>query len=263
MSQTVFFAHANGFPSATYGKLLAPLQNSFEVRYLAQHAHDPRFPVSNNWEHLVAELIHHLEAQGGPVWGVGHSFGGLLHYHSALRRPDLYSGVVMLDTPVLTLADRLVIRAAKKLGFIDRITPAGRSLGRREWFEGPQQALEYFSGKGLFRRFDPQCLSDYVSHGLKPSGAQWRLAFEADTEIGIYRAIPDTEPAKARQLKVPLALVRGRHSTVVLPHHTLLVRSMAQGEVHSLPGSHMFPLERPSETAQLIEQLLSRWQGRL
>ena len=260
MSQTLFFAHANGFPSATYDKLLAPLRRTFEVRYLAQHAHDPRFPVSNNWEHLVAELIYHLQKQSAPVWGVGHSFGGLLHYHTALRRPDLYKGVVMLDTPVLTLADRLVIRAAKKFGFIDRITPAGRSLGRREQFEGPEQALKYFSGKGLFRRFDPQCLNDYISHGLKPSGEQLRLAFDPATEIGIYRAIPDTEPAKARALKVPLALVRGRHSTVVLPHHTLLVRTMSKGEVHSLPGSHMFPLERPGDTAQLIERLLMDWQ---
>jgi hypothetical protein len=38
MSQQIFFAHANGFPSATYGKLFAALAPDYEVGYLAQHA---------------------------------------------------------------------------------------------------------------------------------------------------------------------------------------------------------------------------------
>ncbi len=134
MSQQVFFAHANGFPSGTYGKLFAALAPEFEVAHLQQHAHDPRFPVDDNWRSLVDELIHHLQQQAQPVWGVGHSLGGVLHLHAALRCPELYRGVVMLDSPVLTRADQWVIRAAKRLGFIDRLTPAGRTLGRREEF---------------------------------------------------------------------------------------------------------------------------------
>ncbi|WP_425915028.1 alpha/beta fold hydrolase [Pseudomonas sp. GWSMS-1] len=125
MTQSVFFAHANGFPSATYGKLFCALAPDYQVQHLDQHGHDPRFPVNDNWSNLVDELIHHLEANQQPVWGVGHSLGGVLHYHAALLRPELYLGVVMLDSPVLTLADKIVIRAAKRFGFIDRITPPG------------------------------------------------------------------------------------------------------------------------------------------
>ena len=131
MSQPVFFAHANGFPSATYGKLFRALGTDYAVDFLEQHGHDPRFPVNDNWEQLVSELIFHLQQRAEPVWGVGHSLGGVLHYHAALRHPELYRGVVMLDSPLLTLADKLVIRAAKHFGFIDRITPAGRTIGRR------------------------------------------------------------------------------------------------------------------------------------
>jgi len=61
MPQPIFFAHANGFPSATYGKLFAALAPDFQVRHLEQHGHDPRFPVNDNWSNLVDELIHHLE----------------------------------------------------------------------------------------------------------------------------------------------------------------------------------------------------------
>ncbi|MFH7391310.1 alpha/beta hydrolase, partial [Pseudomonas syringae pv. tagetis] len=75
-----------------------------------------------------------LREQPAAVCGVGHSLGGVLHLHAALRCPHLYRGVVMLDSPVLGLDDQLFIRAAKRLGFIHRITPAGRTQGRREAF---------------------------------------------------------------------------------------------------------------------------------
>lgn len=263
MSEPIFFAHANGFPSATYGKLFDALAPEFRVAHLEQHAHDPRFPVSDNWSYLVDEVIHHLREQPAPVWGVGHSLGGLLHFHAALRCPELYRGVVMLDSPVLGLADQLLIRAAKRWGFIDRITPAGRTLGRREAFEDLEAARAYFAGKTLFSRFDPECFDAYLQHGLRADGAHLRLRFDPATEISIYRSVPHTRPGPARGLRVPLAMVRGRHSRVVMPHHGLLVRRLREGEYLSMPGGHMFPLERPDDTARLLKDLFNRWNARL
>ena len=36
---------------------------------------------------------------------------------------------------------------------------------------------------------------------------------------------------------------------------------MPKGEYLSLPGGHMFPLERPQDTASLLRELFGRWQG--
>ena len=262
MSQTVFFAHANGFPSGTYGKLFAALAPDYRVCHLPLHAHDPRFPVDDNWLNLVDELIHHLEQQPEPVLGVGHSLGGLLHLHAALRCPQLYRGVVMLDSPLLTRTDQWVIRAAKRLGFIDRITPASRTLGRRDEFADIAAARAYFAGKSLFRSFDPECFEAYLQHGLQGEGGTLRLRFDPATEISIYRSVPHTSPARVRQLQVPLALVRGSHSDVVMRHHASAARRLPQGEFHTLPGGHMFPLERPLDTAGLLKVVFSGWQQR-
>ena len=61
---------------------------------------------------------------------------------------------------------------------------------------------------------------------------------------------------------LPLALVRGRHSRVVMAHHARLVNRVPQGEYHTLPGGHMFPLERPQDTARLLKSLFMRWEQR-
>lgn len=261
MSQALFFAHANGFPCGSYAKLLEPLRSDYAIHHLPQHGHDPRFPVDDNWGNLVGEMVHHLEALGTPVWGVGHSFGGLLHLQTALCRPDLYQGVIMLDSPFFTLPDQWVIRAAKRLGLIDRLTPAGRTQGRREVFDDPTSARRYFAGKALFRRFDPDCLDAYLQHGLQAEGSSMRLSFNPRTEIDIYRSVPDTRPGSTRGFQLPLALVRGERSDTVRRHHTWAARALARGEFHQVPGSHMFPLEHPLQTAALIRQVLARWQG--
>lgn len=259
MTQRIFFAHANGFPSATYRKLFGELAPEYAVTHLDQHGHNPRFPVDDNWQNLVQELLEQLAVLGEPVWGVGHSLGGMLHYHAALQRPELYRGVVMLDSPMTTWFDQTLIWAAKRFGFIDRLTPAGRTLGRREEFSCPDEARRYFASKALFRSFDPDCLDAYIEHGLETTAQGVRLRFDPETEIRIYRSVPHMTPGWPHALKIPLAVVRGRESRVVLPHHAYLLRLVAHGETHSVPGGHMFPLEHPSGTAVLLRQLFSRW----
>ncbi|WP_120996323.1 alpha/beta fold hydrolase [Stutzerimonas urumqiensis] len=261
MPHSLFFAHANGFPSGTYTPLFEHLAPTFEVACLDRHAHDPRFPVEDNWQALVDELIHHLEAQSGPVLGVGHSLGGVLHYHAALRRPDLYKGLIMLDSPVATWLDQGVVWLAKRLGYFDQLTPAARTQGRRERFDDLAEARAYFEQKRLFRDFAPACLSAYLQHGLEPCEDGVRLRFDPETELRIYRSFPHRTPGWPLTMKVPLAMIRGRQSDVIKPHHTWLARLMPQGCALSLPGSHMFPLEHPGDTAEAIRTLALGWLG--
>jgi pimeloyl-ACP methyl ester carboxylesterase len=229
MSQQIFFAHANGFPSGTYGKLFAALAPEYQVTHLEQHAHDPRFPADDNWYNLVDELIHHLEQQPEPVWGVGHSFGGVLHQHAALRCPHLYRGVVMLDSPVLTRTDQWVIRAAKRFGFIDRLTPAGRTLGRREEFADLESARAISPARPCFaasirNASTPICNMVCTRWATSCACASTRPRKSVSTV-----AFP-TSPGRTRQLKVPLAVVRGRSSRVVMRHHASSVGRMPLGE---------------------------------
>lgn len=256
----IFFAHANGFPSGVYRKLITELNDRHSIMHLNMHAHDPRFPVNDNWGNLVDELLHYLDASKTPVWGVGHSLGGLLHYHAASKRPDLYRGIVMLDSPVLTAKDRWMIRAAKRLRLMDRITPAGRTQRRRSHFPDRDTARQYFASKPLFRAFDIDCLNDYVRYGLvsdEESGG-YRLRFCHRTEVSIYRTIPHCPPSG--MLSIPVAMVGGRDSHIIRPHHIRQLAKLPLGEYHAVPGTHLFPLEQPVASAQLLKKVIARWQ---
>ncbi|MGV8161524.1 alpha/beta fold hydrolase, partial [Pseudomonas aeruginosa] len=93
-------------------------------------------------------------------------------------------------------------------------------LGRREAFPDLEEARAYFSGKALFRRFDPDCLEAYVRHGLADSGggSGLRLRFDPATEISIYRSVPHSSPGRARHRPDQPGVVRQHHLAVPSAH---------------------------------------------
>lgn len=53
----IVFSHANSFPAATYRVLFKSLRaRGFGVKVIDKFGHDPRYPVSDNWPHLVEQL---------------------------------------------------------------------------------------------------------------------------------------------------------------------------------------------------------------
>ena len=251
------FSHANGFPSKSYSVLLDRLNQHYDVNWIDQVAHDPNFPVTDNWEHLVNQLEQYFEAQyDRPAIAVGHSLGGVLSYMLAVRRPDLVKAVLLLDAPVLDPFTSNVVRLAKGLKFVDYITPAGRTNGRQEHWKDQNEAVEYFKGKSLFRQVDERCLRDYVRFGTEPCEAGICLTFKAETEVKIYRTIPHNLHRNRQQLSVPGAMIYGRQSNVV---RTMQKRHMKRAlgmALDWMQGGHLFPLEYPEQAADKIHQVL-------
>ncbi|MAD46747.1 MAG: alpha/beta hydrolase [Oceanospirillaceae bacterium] len=259
MKDILHFSHANGFPGGSYRKMLSSLQADYNVQVIDRLAHNPVYPVTDNWAHLCDELIHFFEREyQQPVIAAGHSLGGLLSLMVAQRRPDLVKAIIMLDSPALTRLQANGLRLAKWLGMVDRITPGGRSDGRRAVWADRNEAFEYFRGKTLMKRFDPDCLRDYVEAGTEPCEEGVRLRFDPATELQIYRTIPHNIRA-VQPLSVPGLAIGGSESKVYRRVNGALMHSRLGMTVRWLPGSHMFPLEYPEKTAGLIRQWLETY----
>ncbi|MFM6990489.1 MAG: alpha/beta hydrolase, partial [Rhodoferax sp.] len=75
MKPLIVFSHGNSFPVSTYGVMLDAIRaRGFRVKAIEKLGHNPRYPVTNNWPHLVQELVDFvtpLVAHNGPVFLVG------------------------------------------------------------------------------------------------------------------------------------------------------------------------------------------------
>ena len=135
LRQAIHFSHANGFPAACYQKLFGYLRQDFEVGYVDAIGHDPAYPVTDGWPHLVRQLIDCVSARyPGPVIGVGHSLGGFLSFLAAIQRPELFSAIVVMDAPVVGYFKSKALEISKRIGMVDRVTPGrGTRKRRSEW----------------------------------------------------------------------------------------------------------------------------------
>lgn len=254
------FAHANGFPAGSYRKLFAQLSCNYEVIAKDKFAHSSEYPLNDNWENAVNELIQYIEErlhEGQKAIGVGHSFGAVISYKAVCKRPDLFSQLIMLEPPLITGITRHFFKIAKRTRLINKITPAGITQVRKRKWHLDHDLFEYFSKKALFKNFDPECIKDYINAAIVSNSHFQELSFEVQSEADIFRTIPHNLPIHYRTLSVPSTLVTAEHTNVCVPYlrKPFLRSNKNMRHIEFASVGHMFPLEKPLEVASLIKQI--------
>lgn len=259
----IVFSHANSFPSGTYSLLFQQLRSrGFLVKAIDRFGHDPEYPVSNNWPGLVQQLhdfaAREVDKAGEPAFLVGHSLGGFLSIMCAARHPRLARGVLLLDSPLLGGWKSHAVRAAKRTQLVGSISPGAVSRKRKNRWPSREAALEHFRHKRAFAQWDPQVLSDYVTHGTHDEDGQRVLSFDRDIETRIYNTLADNLQGlfKRHPLRCPAAFIGGLQSEEIATVGMAMTQRVTQGRVSMMDGSHLFPMEKPWATAAAIEAAL-------
>jgi pimeloyl-ACP methyl ester carboxylesterase len=263
MSKTLInFVHANGFPAGSYQTLFNYLPKQYHVISHEKYGHDEKYPVENNWQPLVDELIHFVKQQleihqQEQVINVGHSFGGVISFIAACQQPKLFKGLIMLDPPVITGGTALAVKVIKKTRLVDKFSPAGKAKARRTHWPLGTDIAKLFARRKLFKSFDKRCLDDYVSHGVVERNGQLELVFSSQVEADIFRNLASNLSSYKNQLQVPTTLVYAEQ-TEVCPHSYFkkFIKLNKSIQLTTTSGGHMFPLEQPEKTANLITSLI-------
>jgi pimeloyl-ACP methyl ester carboxylesterase len=253
------FAHANSYPAGVYRQFFAHLASDFDIQALDMHAHNPRYPVTDCWPHLVEEYIAELTARyTEPVILVGHSLGGMLSLLVAHARPDLVRCVVMLDAPVVAGWRAFVWHLIKMTGNANNVPPAKFSIRRRNVWPDAKAAYQHFAGKDLFAAWAPGVLADYMESGLKPHADGVQLRFTREIETKVYATLPHHLPKVVRKpFPAPIGFIGGADSWETSQSGHDHTKALVGEHFRIVPGGHLFPMEAPEVAARATREMIA------
>jgi pimeloyl-ACP methyl ester carboxylesterase len=259
----VVFSHGNSFPASTYRVMLDSLRSrGLDVHAIEKFGHDPKYPVTNNWPHLVEQLADFtrglVKQAGQPAFLVGHSLGGFLSLMCAARHPMLARGVVMIDSPLVGGWRANTLGLVKRTPLLKSVSPGSVSRKRRTAWDDREAAFEHFRAKRAFARWDERVLRDYVDYGMRASPGALTLAFDRDVETAIYDTLPhNLAPLlRANPLHCRVAFIGGRQSVEMRRVGLAMTERVTRGRMSMLDGTHLFPMEKPIATAAAVEAAL-------
>ncbi len=262
----IHFLHANGYPPETYQSFLSLFtpRHGVVAPYLR-----PMWPGSNpegvrDWTIFRDDMLRmlqdpeRLDVESGRLngrrglIGMGHSIGATVTLMAALKAPEWFRCLVLIEPVLFPPWLGAVFRGLRRLGLLEAVHPLiRRTLNRKRVFDSVDDMYNNYRSKVVFRKLSDEVLRDYV-RGLcrtRPDGMV-ELTYEPEWEARIYKTGGVADPIVWRSMEnlhVPVLLIRGEETdTLRMGAVRLMSRRLPHLQVVNMAGvGHLVPLEAP------------------
>jgi pimeloyl-ACP methyl ester carboxylesterase len=250
-SPGVLFVHATGFCKEVWRPVASEMESDTSWVAIDQpgHGDSTRPPLPIHWSTIGEAVLDVLDALGPHRVGVGHSAGGAALAMAELARPGSFDHLVLIEPIIFPPPHER-----------HEQSPLSRlATKRRSTFPTREAAIENFTGKGPFARWDRRVLDAYVDGALRAAASRLVLKCEPGIEAEFYRGGADHDTwDRLPSLDVPVSLLIGADSTT---HHGRFVEDLA-GRFRSADlvvvedATHFVPMERPDLIATLVDDVI-------
>jgi pimeloyl-ACP methyl ester carboxylesterase len=192
---------------------------------------------------------------------VGHSIGAMVTLRAALRDPNKFVALVLID-PVLYVPSFMTSwHIVRVLGLGDKLHPLiANTMRRRRTFDDLETVFRRYRGRSIFRYMSDENLRQYVEGITRKTDRGYELVYSPEWEAQIYRtAMHDFDIWRdLPNLKVPALFIRGAETDTFHENAARFVkRKQPQALVETLEKStHLLPLERPKEVFEIMQAFL-------
>lgn len=253
----MLFLHANAYPPGCYNKFLRALGEKYRITAPDQR---PLWEGSeagklSHWSIFGDDLLEMLKSrQGKRIRVVGHSLGAIAALLAAIKKPDLFHNMVLIDPVIL---ESTWSRGSFFLPFFlkKKYLPIVKTAwNRRNEWQSTEEIRSHFQKKKLFQRFDPEVFEDFVQYGFIFSAGRYQLKFPPEWEARIYATPPNLWKLLPK-IQVPTSILRAEYSDVIGDESWKQIkRLIPSGNFYEISGAgHLIPLEKPLELAELIK----------
>jgi pimeloyl-ACP methyl ester carboxylesterase len=188
-------------------------------------------------------ILEAMRQGGGPAHLVGHSYGGAVALHVALREPALVASLTLYEPSafhVLKDGEADARQAYREIAGVASACVTGLMCG--DYAAAAERFMRYWGGPDAWNRLKPEARRQML--GSLPTFVLHFRALLAET----------TRLTAFANLRMPTLLLRGERSPMAARQVTeCLARAIPGAERRVLPGAdHMAPLGRAEDVAALI-----------
>lgn len=264
---SLHFLHANGYPPACYQPLFELLKTEYRVfGMLLRPLWEGSQPEEiRTWHPLSEDLLRFLAAapiSEKKVIGVGHSIGAMVTLRAALRDPDRFRALVLIDPVLFVPGFMLRWHIIRVLGLGDRLHPLIQGAKkRRRTFDDLETVFRGYRNRDVFHYMSNENLRIFIEGITQPKAdGGYELVYSPDWEAQVYRTgMHDFDIWRGlSKLKVPTLFLRGAETDTFFEDAARLVkRKQPNVRVEALPRStHILPLERPQEVFEIMQSFI-------
>jgi pimeloyl-ACP methyl ester carboxylesterase len=263
---SLHFLHANGYPPNCYQPLLdrfAKQHQTFGMLLRPLWA-DSKPEAIQDWKPFSEDLIQLLdERKLDSVIGVGHSIGAIVTLRAALKRPNRFRALVLLDPVLFPRYYMAEWNLARIIGIGDRAHPLIKgALKRRREFDDLDTVFNGYRKRNIFRFFSDENLRTLIQGmtKLKTDGG-FELVYSPKWEAQIYYTgiWNDWDLWNGlSHLEIPTLIVRGAETDTFWESTAQMVQKKNRKiKIVSLEKStHLLPMEKPNEVFEITESFL-------
>lgn len=261
----IHFLHGNGFCGLAYKPMLELLAEDFDLLVTDLPGHGdsdsgPRFAGWNGSAIYAHSVLHHFSKQldpATPVYGLGHSYGGVLTGLMASQDHHCYDKTMLLDPVIFSTGMLSVMKVADLFGLLEYSSLAKQARARTHQWDSREEAFDSLNGNGVFKGWSKEAMQAYIDFALYDAVDGVKLKCESKIESKIFGSYPKHLWTRLEQMETPCKILVAERSFPFIARSVERLEAISAYSSDSVPGGHCFMQEDPAQAAKLIKQWFS------
>ena len=260
----IIFIHANGFPPSSYSPLFEKFEKKYTIEnYLLRPLWKKKtdYLLLKDWNLFYNDFKCKINTQKKYI-GIGHSIGGNIILKTAISNPEYFSKIILLDPTLFVPKIIYMWKIALLLGLQKKFHPwISLTLKRKMTYENYKKIFESYRTKNVFSKISDNNLKIYIDSITEKYDDKIKLTYPKNWEYQIYKTglIADMYIwENIKTINFPCLIIRAEDSNAFLDSSQNKIEKLnPKIQFITLKNStHLFPLEYPKETQNLIKKFI-------
>ena len=263
-NHNIHFLHGNSFTPNSYKNLLDGLSNRAIVKTSLLRplwAKDNLVKFSN-WDIFLDDYLDSIKDESNIV-GVGHSIGGNLLLKAAIKQPERFDKIILLDPTFFvpkTIMAWKIISLFKMQSYV--LPYINRAQNKKMNYNSIEEMFKAYRSYKVFSKFSNEDLLLLVNSLVKIKKNKVELIFDNKWDAQIYRTglVNDMFIWKhISDLNVQTMIIRAEHSDVFLRKTSKYVLAKNKNIVikEMINSDHLFPINNYTKALGLIDNYIN------